>query len=44
MELIELIVHAILGLLYMAADVGDDLHYRNDRGRLRLPSSKYVIR
>jgi hypothetical protein len=44
MEWIEWFVDAILGLLHLAADVGDDLHYRNDRGRLRLPSTRYVIR
>jgi hypothetical protein len=42
MELIEVIVGCILEALGIAADFREDLKNRNDRGKLRKPSDKYV--
>ena len=44
MELLELMVGIILGLLHLSADVAEDRKNRNDRGKLKRPSEKYVTR
>jgi hypothetical protein len=44
MELIEFVVEVILGLFHLGADVADDLRNRNERGKVKHPSEKYVTR
>ena len=42
MEIIEFVVELILGILEVGSEIADDLRNRNDRGKLKNPSDKYV--
>ena len=43
MELLEILAGLLLEALGIWAEIADDRQNRNDRGKLKRPSSKYVV-